>query len=317
MADRFKSVLWFDSDHSFIQISELLFIDEQTARRHVREFLETHKSRNDSGGSGGMLSPEQCTQLKDALNATAVPSAQTAAEIAKDLFGIRFSVSGMTDWLKRQGFSFKKNEPRPAKADPLAQATFITQYEDMRQRLSEEESIFFLDACHPTRATKVAYSWSLKGERKCVKTYAGRERVNVVGSLDVTRMKLVTSFPEKTNGDSLSDHLKQLRRASKTQGVIHLILDNGSYCRSEIVRQTAEALKINLVFLPPYSPNLNLIERLWRLMNEEVRNNVCFATKAEFETAIKDFFQKRWRSLKHTCKNLFVERFQIFESPAF
>lgn len=315
--DRLKAVLLANDEESFCRIAQVLFVDEQTVRRHVRDFLEANKSGNDSGGSGGTLTAEQSSQLKDLLASSDVPTAQSAADQAKGLFGQRFSVSGMTDWLKRNGFSYKKCEPVPAKADPAAQAGFALAYAKLKGGLPEGESIHFLDACHPTRQTKLAYAWSLKGARKLVKSYAGRERVNVVGTLDVAAMRLVTTFPERADGEAIAAHLRKLRRLSGTEAAIHVILDNGSYCRSHAVREAAAGLGIELVFLPPYSPNMNLIERLWRLMNEEVRDNVSFACSKDFEQAIKDFFQKRWRSLKNSCRDLFADNFQTLQSPTF
>ncbi|SBT15542.1 hypothetical protein VCE7224_04341 [Vibrio celticus] len=70
---------------------------------------------------------------------------------------------------------------------------------------------------------------------------------------------------------------------------LHLILDGAGYHRSELVRDAAFVLNIELHYLPPYSPNLNPIERLWKVMNEYSRNNVYFKTKREFREAIENF----------------------------
>ena len=91
---------------------------------------------------------------------------------------------------------------------------------------------------------------------------------------------------------------------------IYAILDNGSYCTSFKVRDLAADLNIELVYLPPYSPNLNLIERLWKLMNEKVRNNVAFASSNAFEEAIKNFYRTTWRTLKKKSGSRFAENFQ-------
>ena len=63
----------------------------------------------------------------------------------------------MTDWLKRNDFSFKKSEPAPAKADPLAQLEFIDTDRTLKDNLPEGEALLFLDAAHPTMATKLGY----------------------------------------------------------------------------------------------------------------------------------------------------------------
>ena len=187
----------------------------------------------------------------------------------------------------------------------------------MKAGLAPGEAVYFLDARHPTRATKIGYSWSLRGGRKAIKTWAGQERVNVVGSLDPATLRLVTTFPAKVNGASLSKHLAKLRRLSKTDAKIHVILDNGSYCRSHAARGAAAALGIERVHLPPYSPNLNLIERMWRLMNERVRDNVSFPSAKAFEDAIKKFFQKRWPRISKNFKSRFAENFQSCRQVSF
>ena len=112
----------------------------------------------------------------------------------------------------------------------------------------------------------------------------------------------------------MEDHFKQLRRAypAGRYSKLHVILDNGSYNRSHATRECAQELGIELHFLPPYSPNLNLIERAWRLMAEEVRDNVFFPTAALFEAAVKDFFKTRWRALKKSRMALFADNFQTF-----
>lgn len=71
---------------------------------------------------------------------------------------------------------------------------------------------------------------------------------------------------------------------------LHIILGGAGYHRSDLVRDAAFVLNIELHYLPPYSPNLNPIERLWKVMNERSRNNVYFKNKREFRDAIETFF---------------------------
>jgi hypothetical protein len=138
--------------------------------------------------------------------------------------------------------------------------------------------VLFLDAAHPTMATKLGYGWSIKGHRKLVLTTSGKTRVNVIGSLNPKNLKLVTSFPETVNSETLGEHFAQLRAdyPRAEYRTLHLVLDQGSYCTSKATQAQALSLGIKLWHLPPYSPNLNLIERVWKVMNEQVRNNVYF-----------------------------------------
>jgi transposase len=118
IGDRMKVVLLADQGESMAMIARFLFIDEQTACWHLQDYLNDEKLRGSSGGSVGKLSPEQVTQLSTGLIAGDVVSAQNVVQKVKALFDVEFSLSGMTDWLKRNDFSFKKGEPAPVKADP-------------------------------------------------------------------------------------------------------------------------------------------------------------------------------------------------------
>lgn len=93
------------------------------------------------------------------------------------------------------------------------------------------------------------------------------------------------------DGESIVDFLSQVRKHSAIKGTIHLILDQAGYHRCCEVVNAAAKLNIKLLYLPAYSPNLNPIERLWKVMNEHVRNNRFFRTAADFRQSIDNFFQ--------------------------
>lgn len=314
-----KVVLLCDQGEIFSKIAKFLFIDEQTARRHLKDYFDNDKLGGSSGGSTGKLTPEQSTRLVSILTDRDVPTAQIAVGLADTIFGIKFSLSGMTDWLKRKRFSFKKSEPVPAKANIQAQAEFITQYRALKEALPEGESVFFMDAAHPTMATKLGYGWSHKGQRKIVATTSGRTRVNVIGTLNAQTLKLVTTFPETVNSETLAEHFARLRRSyPRTRfSTLNIILDQGAYCVSRATQIEATRLGIKLWHLPPYSPNLNLIERAWKVMNEQVRDNVYFPNAKTFTAAIKNFFQCDWHKLAPSLSARFSDNFQTFQKPAF
>jgi transposase len=318
IGDRMKAVLWADQGEPSARIAELLLVDEKTVRRHIKDYFDNDRFGGGSGGSQGKLTDEQSLRLQALLASCDVPTALDAAEKARGLFGSKFSISGMTDWLKRMGFSYKKSEPLPSKADPAAQADFVEKYRALKAALPAGEAIIYLDATHPCMASKLAYGWSLKGERKTVLTVSGQTRVNVLGSFDPSTLKMVSTFPAKVDGRAMEIHLNKLRRSYPAEkfAKLHLILDNGSYNRSRATRAHAEKLGIELMFLPPYSPNLNLIERAWRVMNEEVRDNVFFADSKVFESAIKGFWQKTWNKISKGYATRFADNFQTLK-PSF
>ena len=97
IGDRMKIVLLADQGESFTEIAKFLFIDEQTARRHLQDYFDNDKLGGSSGGSEGKLNPEQAARLSAILAACDVASAQSVVQKVKGLFGIKFSLSGMTD----------------------------------------------------------------------------------------------------------------------------------------------------------------------------------------------------------------------------
>jgi len=122
-------------------------------------------------------------------------------------------------------------------------------------------------------ATKVSHGCIQRAEDKSVATTASRTRMNLTGALDLVRMKLVTTAFDTIDGSAVVDFLKYLKENYKDYERLHVILEQSGYHKSQVVRDYAEANGLVLHYLPPYSPNLNPIERAWKVMNETVRNN--------------------------------------------
>lgn len=149
-----------------------------------------------------------------------------------------------------------------------------------------------MDATHPTQATKVSCSWIKKGQDKPIKTTGSRTRLNLIGAMNINQIG--TSFVkhfDKVNSESIEAFLSDLREHVGHNKSLQLVLDGAAYHRANAVKDKAKALNIELHYLPPYSPNLNPIERLWKVMNEHARNNRYFSTAREFREAIDKFFE--------------------------
>ena len=109
-----KVVLLCDQGESIAVIAKFLFIDEQTVRRHLHDYIDSEKLSISSGGSVSKLDPAQTAKLIATLKDSDVTNVQAVVQNVKGLFGVEFSISGMTDWLKRNDFSFKKvSRPQP------------------------------------------------------------------------------------------------------------------------------------------------------------------------------------------------------------
>jgi len=148
-----------------------------------------------------------------------------------------------------------------------------------------------MDAMHPTQATKVSCFWIKKGHNKAIETTVSRTRLHLVGAIDLNNLAGAQAKRyEKVNSETIQVFFTELRAENGSNKRIHLILDGAGYHRAKLVKDNADELNIKLPFLPPFSPNLNPIERLWKVMNEHVSNNKYFATAKEFRDKIDEFF---------------------------
>ena len=221
----------------------------------------------------------------------------------------------MTAWLHEHGFSYKKPAATPAKADSAKQEVFVAEYKRLVRQTPLDEPILFIDGVHPTMATKISYGWIKKGVRTPIATTASRTRVNIMGAINLEDMNVVTKAYDTIDSSAMVlyfDHLKAVYPSAKK---LHLILDNGPYNTSAVTRQAASERNIILHYLPPYSPNLNPIERLWKVMNEEIRNNRFFASTKEFKDRIDWFFKVRWKEISDSMVDRINDNFNVIHSP--
>ena len=106
--------------------------------------------------------------------------------------------------------------------------------------------------------------------------------------------------------------MEQVKEFDPDQRTIHLVLDGAGYRRAHDVKEKARELGLTLHYLPPYSPNLNPVERLWKVMNEPVRNNRYFASAKEFRPKIDDFFNITRPNIDNDLNSRINDNFQVF-----
>jgi len=226
-------------------------------------------------------------------------------------------VSGLNKWLHRNEFSYKKPKGRPHKADCEKQAEFIAAYNELKSSLPADETILFLDATHPTQATKLSYGWIRTGKTYEVSTTASRTRINLMGAIELDDIVNATVVDYETiNAEVTGNFFELLREKYPIEKRLHIILDQAGYHRSEDLKKKAKFLTIHLHYLPPYSPNLNPIERLWKIMNEHVRNNYFFRSPKEFRERITGFFEKTLPEISSKLRARINDNFQKL-NPAY
>ena len=130
-----------------------------------------------------------------------------------------------------------------------------------------------MDGVHPTHNVQPAYGWIKKGVRKEVPANSGRKRLNLSGMIDIMEHKVLVQEDTTLNAEATIRFFKKVEEAYPGKSRIHMFLDNAPYYKNKKVKEYLEKSKIMLHFLPPYSPNLNPIERLWKWMKERVIYN--------------------------------------------
>jgi len=315
VADRIKAVLYLHYGLGYTQTAKLLMLDEGTLRRYVKQFqnqgLDGLLECRYAGGQT-RLTVVQEQELKAFLKINTHRAASSVVSHIRSKYGVTFSTIGATELLHRLGFSYKKPKIVPGKADPVRQAQFLQTYRELKDRLRANDQVYFADSTHPEHNTKPSYGWILKGKAhdKFVKTNTGRERLNLNGALSLKDKTAVVLEEETINSGSVVRLFKKLAIKQPT-GKIHLILDNASYHHSRVVKAwLKKRRRFKLHFLPPYSPNLNLIERLWRFFHTQVTWNHYFATFDEFRRETLKFF-KHLSRYGPELDTLLADNFQV------
>jgi transposase len=205
----------------------------------------------------------------------------------------------------------------PAKADPEKQTAYLT--EEIEPRLAEAQAgkraVYFVDAAHFVLAPFLGLLWSLT--RIFIPAPSGRQRFNVLGALNAITHELITVTNDAyITAETVCALLQKL--AALNLGVpITLFLDNARYQKCALVMTTAANLHIELCFLPAYSPNLNLIERLWKFVKKQCLYSKYYADFATFKAAIETCLSETQTTHKSALDSLITLNFQTFKKAQF
>ena len=313
VSDRIKAVLLYEEGWTQVQIAQALRISNDTVHDHLQEYIKSNKLKPENGGSDSKLNSTQTTALIAHLENTIVTKVSAICALVYRNYGVKYTVSGMTKWLKSHNFSYKKPKGTPAKADPIKQEEFLQTYNTLLETTPKSEPILFGDGVHPTMATKITYGWIKKGTDKPIATVASRTRMSLMGAINLQTMSMVCESYETINSDSMDKYFGALRTVYTTATKIHLILDQGPYNTSLQTKESAKEHGIVLHYLPAYSPNLNPIERVWKVLNEYVRNNRVFSSAKEFRQDILEFFSTTWPKISSTLRDRINDNFQTLK----
>jgi transposase len=276
---RLYALLWLDDGQSVEEVARLL----QTTSRTIRDWLRLYRRAGLDGllvlhykGDPGQLTPAQVEQLKAEIQTGKFHCARQIQEFLRQTFNTRYSLSGTNRLLHRIGCSFHQITGFLFKAKREQQEAFVQRYEAERPKPGEATRRYFIDACHPVWGLETLYRcWLGTGQHLRIGVGGGRKRFNILGAicpqdqeyLDIRQAGGTISYQQ------VIELLDKMQRAHPDIQKFILHLDNARYQHARALKEWIESKKQQgvefvLAHIPAYSPNLNLIERLWKFLRK-------------------------------------------------
>lgn len=317
---RYMEILWLkhhDFDHD--TIAKLAGCSRSTVQRTLSTFLD-----------GGLQAVRQILvreshceldpfrdSLEDYFTKNPPRSLKEARRIIEEQTGITRSLSQVSEFLHSLGM-----KPRKVAAIPIPPKSTLEEHvktqnefkeEKLEPRLEEarqgKRQVLFVDAAHFVFAPFLGFLWCVA--RMCVRAPHGRKRFNVLGALDCVSHKLIqVTNHSYINSVSVCQLLRAVADAAVPGVPVTLILDNARYQKCALVTNLAKELGIELMYLPSYSPNLNLIERVWKFVKGECLYSTTYDNYEGFHTAIQQCLDDLPNKHKEAMNTLLTHKFQ-------
>jgi transposase len=315
---RLSAVLWSDEGRSREEIADLLGVSTRQVGQWLRIFRNQGLEQLCTlhyQGDPGRLGPAQVERIKQEIATGVFHNAEQVRTWVQGNLGVAYSNSGIKDLLRRIGASFHKVSGFFWKADVKKQQQFVRKYRRHQRAAGPETRRYFVDACHPVWGVDLLYScWLLVGQRFYVGVGNGRKRRNILGAYspddhDYVDLRLTK---ENITGEQFVKLLEALRAKHPDTSRFLLYLDNARYYSKPCVKAWLAAHReFRLVPLPAYSPNLNLIERLWKFLRKKALNR-WHKTFEAMQGAVAGVLD-RLGDYRDELVTLMTERFAIVE----
>jgi transposase len=303
------------------EVAELLRIDEDTVTNYTKKY--------DESGLQGLLEEnyhqpksqlEPYTErLKELFKKQVPHTVNQAIEMIDKETGIRLKPSACREFLRKIGMKCRRCGVVPGKAmddDKQRQAQQEFHDKQLQSTLDEakqgKRTVLFVDAAHFVMGAFLGMVWCFV--RLLLPSASGRKRHNVLGAYDpITHEAITVTNDTYINQDVFCEFLDKIANAYASSGrPITLILDNARYQKCQSVANKAKELNIELLYLPPYSPNLNLIERLWRFVKKQVLYSKHYDRFDTFRNSINTCMSDLGTRFKNEMQSLMTLKFQLF-----
>jgi len=268
---------------------------------------------NNYGSRKGEIDNHACSILESFKNQPPI-TASEAAERIKKLTGLVRSDQQVRAFMKRHGLKFIKCGHIPSKANNEAQHQWVETELKPVIEVAEQGKVhlFFSDAAHFVLAPFICRLWC--AARIFLKASAGRNRINVLGAVNAVTKEVITiTNTTYITSETLIGFLKILKEKFADKPIA-IVLDNARYQHCFTVITMAKSLGIHLLFLPPYSPNLNIIERLWKFTKKKILYAKYYDNPTAFHLAIETFFKDINQNFMTELKFLLTLKFHFFDT---
>lgn len=317
VARRVLCILLKAQGRTHAQIADTLFVSINTVTRWVQIYVAAGLEalcRCECDGDPGELTEEQLSALKEELRHKTYRSAKDVAHYIEGTFHVQYTERGAQALLHRLGLTFHKSALVQSRANLKDQIAFVEQYRLLRNELGKDDLIYFVDAAHLIHNVLTGYGWAFAGERPVFPTNSGRNRINVLGAYSPVLGEYVgLESRENINAETLKELVQKILELHPESPRIVLIVDNARYNHARLLRDYVADTPIEMIYLPPYSPNLNLIERLWNFFKDQVMRDHFYETFQEFVAAVKSFFAN-WSIHRSALQSLMTENFHLLHA---
>lgn len=289
---------------------EMFGINKQT----VTNYCHLYKQQGLKGllvnhykGRRPYLIPEQIEEVRVYIDSN-LCKVKDVHRFIEEHFGVSYSSGGISDFVRRLGYRRKKTKRRPGKADPVAQKKFVEDFSDFLDHLGEEEELGFLDESGFVHNSVPAYVLGKPGEPKYIASNSGREKLKGVGWVTLDHLDVQVYYTEGTIDSLLMKEVLTRLDRQLTVSKLHLFLDEAPFHQP---LKSVSFEKIELHFLPTYSPNLNLMERIWDFAKDKLLANKYYELFKTFKEAFCEFFRTLIERDAEELQSRITPKFQI------
>jgi transposase len=295
-ANRINIILLLHKGYTGVDISNILNLDQDTITQWKSRYLNRKDEESWLQDAYqpylGKLSFQEISLLRRYTDTFMVSNKKELLSFLEQSFFVSYTPSGINKLLHRIGLSWQSIHKLPGKCPVDRQEAWIKSFETKLETMDfSSEVLLFMDSVHPTHNSVYTKVWSKIGVPRWISSNTGRARLNIAGAYNPVEPELVMVEGATINGKITVELLQKCLEKYVDKQTITIYLDNASYHKCQVVKEfIAGQDKIKLSFLPPYSPNLNLIERLWKFANEKVVNLKYYPEFDQFKEKMLEFY---------------------------